>query len=147
MMFLFLLWGWLEEEWEDWTCPLGDIFSMFMMLHFSGKTLGKPWLLHWFLCFLVGWVIFISWVLGRSISWRDGLGDTRLMRRSYHMEVSSMEEEKSCNTHLVSFLRKRNILEGRTIIFPISHELIGIFIFVFLPCLKNKRAKEVHISP
>ena len=33
------------------------------------------------------------------------------------------------------------------VIFPISHELIGIFIFVFLLCLKNKREKEVHISP
>ena len=33
------------------------------------------------------------------------------------------------------------------VIFPISHELIGIFIFVLLLFLKNKREKEVHISP
>ena len=33
------------------------------------------------------------------------------------------------------------------VIFPISHELIGIFNFVLLLCLKNKRAKEVHIFP
>ena len=42
-----------------------------------------------------------------------------------------MEEEKICSTHLFSCLRIRNIWEGRTIIFPISHELVGILIFVF----------------
>ena len=42
-----------------------------------------------------------------------------------------MEEEKSCSTHIFSCLRTRNIWEGRTGIFPISHELVGILIFVF----------------
>ena len=42
-----------------------------------------------------------------------------------------MEEEKSCSTHLYNCLRISNIWEGRTIIFPIIHELVGILIFVF----------------
>ena len=50
-----------------------------------------------------------------------------------------MEEEKSCNTHLYSFLRTRKIWEGKNVIFPISHELVGILNSVFLPCLMNKR--------
>ena len=73
--------------------------------------------------------------------------NTKLMMESYHMLVSPMEEEKSYNTHLVSFLRTSNIWEGRTVIFPISHELVRIFNFILLFCLKNKRAKEVHKFP
>ena len=69
------------------------------------------------------------------------------MEEAYDMLVSPMEEERSCNTHLMSFLRTRNIWEGRTVIFLISSKLIGIFIFVFFPCLKNKREKEVHNTP
>ena len=42
-----------------------------------------------------------------------------------------MEEEKSCNNHLFSCLRTSNSWEGRTVMFPISHELVGILIFVF----------------
>ena len=63
------------------------------------------------------------------------------------MLVSPMKEEKSCNTHLISCLRTSNIWEGRTVIFPISPKLIGIFIFVFFLCLKNKSVKEVHNTP
>ena len=40
-----------------------------------------------------------------------------------------MKEKKGCSTHLYSFLRKRNIWEGRTVIFPIIHELVGILNF------------------
>ena len=65
------------------------------------------------------------------MSWRDGLGDTWLMRESDHMEVSPMVEEKICNSHLYNCLRTSNIWEGRTTIFPISHELVGILVFVF----------------
>ena len=69
------------------------------------------------------------------------------MEEAYHMLVSPMEEEKNFNTHLVSCLKTSNIWEGRIVIFPISHELIGIFNFVLLLFLNNKREKEVHNSP
>ena len=65
------------------------------------------------------------------MSWRDGLGDTWLMRESDHMEVSPMVEEKSFSTKFYNCLRTSNIWEGRTVIFPISHELFGILNFVF----------------
>ena len=63
------------------------------------------------------------------------------------MLVSVMEDEKSYNTHLVSCLRTSNIWEGRTVIFPISHELVGILNFVLLICFMNKRTMEVQNSP
>ena len=59
--------------------------------------------------------------------------NTQLMEEAYHLVVSPMEEERSYNTHLISCLRTSNILEGRTIIFPISPKLMGIFNFVLFP--------------
>ena len=47
------------------------------------------------------------------------------------MEVSPIDEDKSCNTYFYNFLRTSNIWKGRTVIFPISHELVGILIFAF----------------
>ena len=73
------------------------------------------------------------------------IGEHLAYEEAYHMLVSPMM--KSYNTHLVIFLRIINIWEGRTVIFPISHELVGIFNFVLLLCLMNKRTMEVHNSP
>ena len=64
------------------------------------------------------------------------------MKEAYHIMVSPMEEEKSYHTHLISFLRTSNIFEGKIVIFPISHGLIGIFNFVLM-----QREKEVHNTP
>ena len=75
------------------------------------------------------------------------IGENYFMREAYHMLVSPMEEEKSFSTHLVSCLRTSNIWEGRTVIFPITHEIIGVFNFVLLLCLKNKIEKGVHKTP
>ena len=58
-----------------------------------------------------------------------------------------MEEEKSFKTHLISCLRTSNILEGRTVIFPISPKLMGIFNFVLFFCFMNKIVKEDHKNP
>ena len=63
------------------------------------------------------------------------------------MMVSLMDEDKSCNTHLISCLRTNNILEGRTVIFPISPKLMGIFIFVLFFYFMNKCVKEDHKTP
>jgi len=56
---------------------------------------------------------------------------------SHHMLVSPMVQEKSFSTHLVIFLRTGNIWEGRTVIFPISHELVGILNVVLLLFFMN----------
>ena len=72
MMFLFFLWEWLEGGWEDWMCPLGERFSMVLMFHISRKALDHPWLLHWVSCFLVGWAIWVTWALGRCLTWAYG---------------------------------------------------------------------------
>ena len=66
----------------------------------------------------------------------EWIGEQLAYEELHHMLVSPMEVEKSCSTHLVSFLRTSNIWEGRTIIFPISHELFGIFNFVFTALFK-----------
>ena len=48
----------------------------------------------------------------------------------------------------LQLLGDKKHLEGEDCNIPkIIHELVGIFNFVLLLCLKNKRAKEVNNSP
>ena len=61
-----------------------------------------------------------GWI-GRNLAYVESLSQ----------EVSPIEEEKHCYTHLYSFLRKNNIWERRIVRFAIIHELIGILISVF----------------
>jgi len=61
---------------------------------------------------------------------------------SYHPSCLN----KALHFYPCSCLRTSNIWEGRIVIFPISHELVGILIFVFLSFLMNKRIIEIHKS-
>ena len=65
-----------------------------------------------------------SWLHLMRTLWEqvmDGwFGDHLTYERSLSFFLTPMEEDMSCNTHLISCLRTSNILEGRTVIFLTS---------------------------